>query len=100
MLIRNASIVAGGRLLRDQNIAIDGPRISGVGPGIADESGDGEVIEGRGKLAISGLVNAHTHLAMTLFRGYADDMELIPCLSEMIWPLEAKLTAGGHPLEG
>lgn len=93
MLIKNASIVAGGRLLRDQNIAIDGPRISGVGPGIADESGDGEVIEGRGKLAISGLVNAHTHLAMTLFRGYADDMELMPWLSEKIWPLEAKLTA-------
>lgn len=93
MLIRNASIFAGGRLLRDQNIAIDGGRIARVGSGIADESGDGEVIEGRGKLAIPGLVNAHTHLAMTLFRGYADDMELMPWLSEKIWPLEAKLTA-------
>ena len=93
MLIRNASIFAGGRLLRDQNIAIDGGRIADIGPGVADESGDGEVIEGRGKLAIPGLVNAHTHLAMTLFRGYADDMELMPWLSEKIWPLEAKLTA-------
>jgi len=93
MLIRNASIFAGGRLLRDQNIAIDGGRIADIGPGVADESGDGEVIEGRGKLAIPGLVNAHTHLAMTLFRGYADDMELMPWLSEKIWPLEAKLTS-------
>ncbi len=93
MLIRNASIFAGGRLRRDVNIAIDGGRIADIGPGVADESGDGEVIEGRGKLAIPGLVNAHTHLAMTLFRGYADDMELMPWLSEKIWPLEAKLTA-------
>ncbi len=93
MLIKDVSIVEGGRLLRDQNIAIDGGRIAGVGPGIKDESGDGEVIEGRGKLAIPGLVNSHTHLAMTLFRGYADDMELLPWLQEKIWPLEAKLTA-------
>jgi 5-methylthioadenosine/S-adenosylhomocysteine deaminase len=93
MLIKDVSIMEDGRLFRNQNIAIDGDRISGVGPGIKDESGDGEVIEGRGKLAIPGLVNAHTHLAMTLFRGYADDMELMPWLEEKIWPLEAKLTA-------
>ena len=93
MLIKDASIVEGGRLRRDVNIAIDGDRIAGIGSGIKDESGDGEVIEGREKLAIPGLVNAHTHLAMTLFRGYADDMELMPWLEEKIWPLEAKLTA-------
>jgi 5-methylthioadenosine/S-adenosylhomocysteine deaminase len=93
MLIKDVSILEDGRLLRDQNIAIDGSRIAGIGHGIKDESGDGELIEGSGKLAIPGLVNAHTHLAMTLFRGYADDMELMPWLSEKIWPLEAKLTA-------
>jgi len=93
MLIKDLSIMEDGRLLRDVNIAIDGSRIAGIGPGVADESGDGEVIDGSGKLAIPGLVNAHTHLAMTLFRGYADDMELLPWLSEKIWPLEAKLTA-------
>ncbi len=93
MLIKNVSILNDGRLLRNQNVAIYGSRIARVGSGIADESGDDEVIDGRGKLAIPGLVNAHTHLAMTLFRGYADDMELLPWLSEKIWPLEAKLTA-------
>jgi len=93
MLIKDASIVEDGRLLRNQNIAIDGGRISRVGSGIADESGDDRVIDGSGMLAIPGLVNAHTHLAMTLFRGYADDMELMPWLSEKIWPLEAKLTS-------
>jgi len=93
MLIKDASILVDGGLLRDLNIAIDRSRITGIGPEIRDESGDGEVIDGSGKLAIPGLVNAHTHLAMTLFRGYADDMELLPWLEEKIWPLEAKLTA-------
>jgi 5-methylthioadenosine/S-adenosylhomocysteine deaminase len=93
MLIKDVSILEDGRLRRDVNIAIDGSRIAVIGPGVADESSDGELIDGSGKLAIPGLVNAHTHLAMTLFRGYADDMELLPWLSEKIWPLEAKLTA-------
>ncbi|MFT5258840.1 MAG: 5-methylthioadenosine/S-adenosylhomocysteine deaminase [Saprospiraceae bacterium] len=37
-----------------------------------------------------GLVNAHTHASMTLFRGYADDMPLLQWLTEHIWPAEAK----------
>lgn len=93
MLIKDVSIVKDGRLLRNVNIAIDESRIARIGQGVKDESGDDVVIDGMGKLAIPGLVNAHTHLAMTLFRGYADDMELMPWLEEKIWPLEAKLTA-------
>lgn len=41
--------------------------------------------------AVPGLVNAHTHVAMTLMRGYADDMELMPWLEQKIWPREVKL---------
>jgi len=41
---------------------------------------------------IPGLVNAHTHAAMTNFRGYADDLKLDKWLNEKIWPLESKLT--------
>lgn len=50
------------------------------------------VIDGRHKAVIPGLVNAHTHAAMTLFRGFGDDMPLMPWLQEKIWPNEAKLT--------
>lgn len=50
-------------------------------------------IEGRGRVLLPGLVNTHTHAAMTLFRGYADDLLLQPWLAERIWPLEAHLTA-------
>jgi 5-methylthioadenosine/S-adenosylhomocysteine deaminase len=50
-----------------------------------------ERLDGRGLLLMPGLVNAHTHLAMTLFRGHADDMPLQPWLEEKIWPIEMKL---------
>lgn len=50
------------------------------------------IIDGNDKAAIPGLVNGHTHAAMSLMRGYADDMPLMPWLEEKIWPLEKKLT--------
>ncbi len=49
-------------------------------------------INGRNKAALPSLVNGHTHAAMTLMRGYADDMPLKEWLEEKIWPLEARLT--------
>ncbi|HQK56442.1 MAG TPA: amidohydrolase family protein, partial [Methanolinea sp.] len=49
-------------------------------------------IEGGGDLALPGLVNTHTHAAMTLLRGYADDMPLQEWWTQKIWPLEAHLT--------
>ncbi|HPE87787.1 MAG: amidohydrolase [Bacteroidales bacterium] len=49
-------------------------------------------IDGTGKAAIPTFVNGHTHNAMTLFRGFAEDMALEEWLHEKIWPQEAKLT--------
>lgn len=48
-------------------------------------------IGGHGKIAIPGLINCHTHAAMSLFRGIAEDQDLDKWLKETIWPLEAKL---------
>lgn len=69
--------------------------ITYVGPsaGLPEPAPDTEVLKAHGMLLMPGLVNAHTHLAMTLFRGYADDMPLQPWLQEKIWPIEMKLTA-------
>ena len=56
--------------------------------------GDADVvIDGDGAIALPGLVNTHTHAAMSLLRGYADDMILQDWLAQKIWPLEAHLTA-------
>lgn len=50
------------------------------------------VIEGKDKLATPGLINTHTHVPMTLLRGYGDDMVLQEWLEQRIWPVEAKLS--------
>jgi len=50
------------------------------------------IIDGDGAIALPGLINTHTHAAMTLLRGYADDMILQDWLAQKIWPLEAHLT--------
>ena len=91
MLIKDVSLLHSGQLVSGRDILIEEGRIARIGPDLKDESGD-EALDGRGKLAIPGLINCHTHLAMTLLRGYADDMELMPWLEEKIWPLEARLT--------
>jgi 5-methylthioadenosine/S-adenosylhomocysteine deaminase len=70
----------------------EGERIAEIGPGVEPRAGD-EVLEGEGMALLPGLVNAHTHAAMTLFRGYADDLPLMEWLQDHIWPAEAKLDA-------
>lgn len=78
-----------------QDIYIDeGGIIQAVGPDIQKEyrSGADCIIDASGMVAIPGLVNTHTHAAMSLLRGYADDMHLQEWLNEKIWPLEAHLT--------
>lgn len=49
------------------------------------------VIEGRGKYALPGFINMHTHAAMTLMRGIGEDMALRDWLYNKIWPIEARL---------
>ena len=51
-----------------------------------------EIIDGTGKLAVPGFVNAHTHNYMTLLRGCADDLEFDKWLFERVMPLENRLT--------
>jgi len=92
----------GGILL--SNLVIDGKpaeimvgpdgRIAAVGDGIRrSHHGDAEfIIDCNGSIALPGFVNTHTHAAMTLLRGYADDMPLQEWLTSKIWPLEAHLT--------
>lgn len=50
-------------------------------------------IDGQDKIILPGLINTHTHVPMTLLRGYGDDMELQKWLTERIWPVESKLNS-------
>jgi 5-methylthioadenosine/S-adenosylhomocysteine deaminase len=64
--------------------------IAELGPEVAPGPGD-ELIDATGMLLCPPMVNAHTHAAMTLFRGFGDDMPLMEWLRTKIWPAEAKL---------
>ncbi len=66
--------------------------IAELGPGVGGHEGD-ERIDGASLAIVPGFVNAHTHAAMTLFRGYADDLPLMEWLERYIWPAEARLNA-------
>lgn len=66
---------------------IEGNRIAEIGKRREADT----VIDGRGKVALPGFVNLHTHAAMTLFRGWGDDLDLVSWLETKIWPAEAKL---------
>ena len=73
-------------------VAIGQDAITAVGP--ANEFGDwsiSRVIDARGGIIMPGLVNSHTHAAMTCFRGLADDLQLMTWLNDHIFPAEAKL---------
>jgi 5-methylthioadenosine/S-adenosylhomocysteine deaminase len=73
-------------------IRVEGGRIAELGAAVEPREGD-EVIETDGAPVVPGLWNAHTHAAMTLFRGYGDDLPLMEWLEKKIWPAEAKLDA-------
>ncbi|ADC69431.1 amidohydrolase [Methanocaldococcus sp. FS406-22] len=74
-----------------QDILIEGNKIKKIGEVKKEELEDAEIIDGKNKIAIPGLINTHTHIPMTLFRGVADDLPLMEWLNNYIWPMEAKL---------
>lgn len=75
---------------RATDLYIEGKYIKEIGENLSLHAD--KIIDGSRKAVIPGLVNGHTHAAMTLFRGFGDDMPLMPWLEEKIWPNEAKMT--------
>lgn len=75
---------------RTIDIYIEGKEIKQIGEGLSFPAD--KILDGSRKAVIPGFVNAHTHAAMTLFRGFGDDMPLMPWLEQKIWPNEAKMT--------
>ena len=91
ILIKNALILSPNINFEDkQSILIKNDIISEISPEI-DEGNADKIIDASGKILLPGLVNTHTHLSMTLFRGLADDLSLDSWLNDHIWPMEANL---------
>jgi len=87
ILIKNGRVLT-PRGFVEKSLLIEDGVITSIGGKDAAE----HVIDAEGNIVMPGLVNAHTHLGMTLFRGYADDLPLKEWLTEHIWPVEARLT--------
>jgi 5-methylthioadenosine/S-adenosylhomocysteine deaminase len=78
--------------LEDGAVAIKDGKVSYVGKSTLASGIKAKIrIDAEGKVALPGLVNCHTHVPMTLFRGIAEDQPLGTWLKRTIWPLEAKL---------
>ncbi|MBQ7025064.1 MAG: amidohydrolase, partial [Peptococcaceae bacterium] len=89
--IQNTQILTmTGAPLYTGDILIENDIIKALGTVNAQDAEGAQIIDGRRTVAMPGLVNTHTHAAMTLLRSYADDMELMPWLNDKIWPAEAK----------
>ena len=94
ILIRGVAVIPRPEVgvIPKADVVIEGRRFSAVVVGEEVQGPFDRVIEGEGKLLIPGLVNAHTHLAMTLFRGLAQDRPLMDWLEKEVWPREKKLS--------
>ena len=97
LLIRNGTILTMNErmeIIRDGYVAVSGDTISEIDSAPCGRRLEAEtVIDARGGIVMPGLVNTHTHAAMTIFRGLADDMPLMDWLNRYIFPIERNLSA-------
>ena len=91
ILIKNALILNPNNFEnKKQCLLIKDDLIAEISDEIDDSNAD-KIIDAEGKILLPGLINTHTHLSMTLFRGLADDLSLDSWLNDHIWPMEANL---------
>ncbi len=95
LLVLNGTLVTmdkDHRVIPEAGVAVEHGRIVAVGSStdIIRMYSAPERVDAAGKLIIPGLINGHTHIPMTLFRGLADDLDLQDWLTKYIFPAEAK----------
>ncbi len=85
-------VVPAGKVFRDCSLVINQGRIESIHPtdGVLQEYSPRQHIDLPQHVLMPGLVNAHTHAAMSLLRGYADDQPLMRWLKDHIWPAEKR----------
>jgi 5-methylthioadenosine/S-adenosylhomocysteine deaminase len=94
LIIENGTILTMDpqrRIIDSGSVAIRDGEISSIGPSDSLKETDAcERIDAQGGIVMPGLINTHTHAAMTIFRGFADDLHLKEWLEEHIWPAEER----------
>lgn len=92
LLLKDGEVLLPNGQVKQADVAIEDTVIAYVGD-VPPTWQPERTVRCSDKLIAPGLVNTHTHAAMTLFRSYADDMALMDWLQKKIWPAEAKLIA-------
>jgi len=95
LIVQNGTIVtmdANRRIIENGAVAVNKGEIVAVGTAveISQKFSSKQIVNANGKVVIPGLVNTHTHIPMTLFRGISDDLDLQDWLTKFIFPAEAK----------
>lgn len=95
LLVLNGTLVTmdkDRRVIQEAAVAVERGRIVAVGSkrDVVRMYSAPETVDAGGKIIIPGLINGHTHIPMTLFRGLADDLDLQDWLTKYIFPAEAK----------
>jgi 5-methylthioadenosine/S-adenosylhomocysteine deaminase len=95
-------VVPENRVFENCALAIDQQKIVGIYPQAEAQSKFDalSVVDLADHILMPGLVNAHGHAAMSLLRGYADDLPLQPWLEEHIWPVEARVLSAEFVADG
>jgi 5-methylthioadenosine/S-adenosylhomocysteine deaminase len=94
IIIKNGTILTMNNknlVLKDGFLCIRGDAISNISEDDENAFEASKVIDAKGGLILPGLVNGHTHAAMSLFRGLADDLPLMEWLNNYIFPVESKM---------
>src|SRR5437762_11044182 len=91
-----------GKVLEDHALAIRDGRIEAIAPTPEARARfqEHQPVDLAGQVLIPGLVNAHTHAAMTLMRGLADDLPLMRWLQEHVWPAETRHVSADFVRDG
>lgn len=89
-LIKNGYVVSMVFDIVKTDLLIEDDRIVFIGN--TDAEAD-KVIDATDKIVMPGLINAHTHVPMSIFRGYSDELPLSDWLRKKMWPIEDKMVA-------
>ncbi|MGG3311972.1 amidohydrolase [Paenibacillus lautus] len=94
-MVKNGTfaVLEEGRSVLRGYMVVENDRITYLGEEEPTVQEGTEVIDGTHLFFLPGLVNTHGHAAMSLLRGYGDDLALQVWLQEKMWPMEAKFTA-------
>ncbi len=96
ILVHNGTILtmdSQNSIIHNGMVAISGNTISYIGKGKKESIEAKKNLDTHGGLILPGLINGHTHAAMSLFRGLADDLPLMEWLHNYIFPVEGKMDA-------